>query len=124
MPSKLQYYQQVSEQAAKDVTAKGGNWTTFLDTAAKMYKYPFPDQLLIHHQRPDAIACAPIDTWNDTFNRWVKRGTKGIALIDDTGSYPKLKYVFDVNDTETPLYNTRPVFLWEMRQEHREPVLN
>ena len=123
MPSKLQYYQSVSEQTAKDVTAKRGNWTNFLDTSAKLYKYPFPDQLLIHAQKPDAVACAPIETWNDNFNRWIRRGTKGIALIDDTGSYPKLRYVFDVSDTEASLHNSRPVYLWEMKQEHRELVL-
>jgi hypothetical protein len=123
MATKLQLYQSISEQAAKDVTAKRGNWTNFLDTAAKLYKYSFPDQLLIHAQKPDAIACAPLETWNDTFNRWVRRGTKGIALIDDTGSYPRLKYVFDVSDTEASLYNSRPVYLWEMRQTHKEPVM-
>jgi hypothetical protein len=123
MPSKLQLYQAVSEMAASDVTKKGSNWMDFLDTAARLYKYPFPDQLLIHAQRPDAIACAPIETWNDTFNRWVIRGRKGIALIDDSGSYPRLKHVFDVNDTEPSLYNSRPVNIWEMRLEHRELVL-
>ena len=123
MPSKLQFYQSVAEQAANEVTAKRGSWTGFLDTAARLYKYSFPDQLLIHAQKPDAVACAPIETWNDTFNRWVRRGTKGIALIEDTGSYPKLKYVFDVSDTEASLYNSRPVHLWEMRQEHKESVM-
>jgi len=123
MPSKLQFFQSVSERAASEITTKGSNWTDFLDTAARLYKYPFPDQLLIHVQRPDAIACAPIETWNDQFNRWVVRGTKGIALIDDSGNYPRLKYVFDVNDTEAALYNSRPVYVWEMRQEHRELVL-
>ncbi len=123
MPSKLQYYQSISEQAAREVTAKRGNWMNFLDTASKMYKYSFTDQLMIHAQRPNAVACAQIETWNDSFNRWVRRGAKGIALIDDTGNYPRLKYVFDVADTEPSLYNSRPVNLWEMRQEHREPVL-
>ena len=124
MPNKLQYYQTVAEQAAYDVIASYSSWTTFLDASAKMYKYPFPDQLLIHAQRPDAIACAPIETWNDIFNRWVRRGTKGIALIDDTGSYPRLKYVFDVADTEeAELSSSRSVFLWEMRQEHSTLVL-
>ena len=121
--SKLQVYFAVAEQTAKEITAKRGNWTNFLDTAARLYKYPFPDQLIIYAQRPDAIACAPIETWNESFNRWVRRGSKGIALIDDTGNYPHLKYVFDVADTEPSLYNARPVYLWEMRQEHRTPVL-
>jgi hypothetical protein len=124
MPSKFQLYQQLSNQTAREITEKRGNWTNFFDTAAKLYKYPFPDQLLIHAQRPDAVACAPIETWNDNFNRWVRRGSKGIALIDDTGNYPRLKYVFDITDTEPSLYNSRPVYLWEMRQEHREIVLD
>jgi len=119
---KLQFYQSVSEEAAGNITKTVGNWTNFLDSAAKMYKYPFPDQLLIHTQRPDATACAPIEMWNDSFNRWVKRGTKGIALIDDTGNYPRLKYVFDVSDTGGSSHNSRPVHLWEMKQEHNEIV--
>ena len=123
MASKLQFYSILAERAATDITDNRGNWTNFLDTAARLYKYSFPDQLLIYAQRPDAIACAPIEMWNETFNRWVRRGSKGIALIDDSGNYPRLKYVFDVADTESSLYNARPVYLWEMRQEHREPVL-
>jgi len=123
MASKLQLYNDVSDHVASDVTAKRGNWMSFLDTAARLYKYPFPDQLLIHAQRPDAIACAPIETWNESFNRWVRRGSKGIALIDDTGSYPRLRYVFDISDTEPSAYNARPVYLWEMLPEHKTPVL-
>ena len=123
MASKLQFYSAVSDQAASDVTAKRGNWLSFLDTAARLYKYPFPDQLLIHAQRPDTVACAPIETWNESFNRWVRRGAKGIALIDDSGSRPRLKYVFDIADTEPSMYNARPVYLWEMRPEHKAPVL-
>ena len=69
MPSKLQYFQSVADQAAQDVAASRSNWTDFLDTSARLYKYTFPDQLLIHNQRPDAIACAPIETWNETFKR-------------------------------------------------------
>ena len=73
MPSKLQYFQSVAEQASQAVSANRENWTDFLDSAARMYKYTFPDQLLIHAQRPDAIACAPIETWNDTFNNESQR---------------------------------------------------
>jgi N12 class adenine-specific DNA methylase len=123
MATKLQYFQDVSERTVNQLTDKRGNWTSYLDTAARLYKYSFPDQLLIHAQRPDAAAVAPIELWNDQFNRWVRRGSKGIALIDDSGSYPFLKYVFDVSDTEASRYNARPVHLWEMRQEHRESVL-
>jgi hypothetical protein len=124
MASKLQYIQALSEQTASELTARRGNWMRYLDTAARLYKYSFPDQMLIHAQKPDAVAVAAIELWNDNFNRWVRRGTKGIALIDDTGHYPRLKYVFDVNDTEPSRYNARPVTLWEMRQEHKTPVLS
>ena len=123
MSKKLQLYQGVAEQESRNITDNSGNWRNFLDTAARMYKYPFPDQLLIYAQRPDAIACATMDTWNDSFNRWVVSGSKGIALIDDTGNFPRIKYVFDVNDTQPSLYNSRPVKLWEMQQSHRELVL-
>ena len=134
MPSKLQFYQDVAEQAAHDVASTRGNWTNFLDTAARLYKYSFPDQLLIHAQRPDAIACATMEMWNNEknkhkdfygvpWNRWVRRGTKGIALIDDSGSYPKLNYVFDVSDTVETYRNSRPIHIWEMRQEHKELVI-
>ena len=99
MSSKLQYYCDLSEYAARQAVSKRGNWTGFLDTAAKMYKYSFSDQLLIHAQRPDATACAPIELWNEEFKRWVRPGAKGIALIDESGSRPRLKYVFDLGDT-------------------------
>jgi len=124
MATKLQFYSTVAERAAKEITAKRGNWQNFLDTAARLYKYPFPDQIMIYAQRPDAIACAPLETWNESFNRWVVRGSKGIALIDDSGDRPSLRYVFDVNDTEPSQYRSRPVQLWMMQQEHREPVLD
>jgi hypothetical protein len=95
----------------------------FLESAANMYKYSFAEQLLIHAQRPNATACAPIETWNATFKRWVQPGTKGIALIDDSGSRPKLKYVFDVNDTHTYGKDAPQVKLWELREEHKSLVL-
>ena len=74
MATKLQFYSALAEHAAREVTAGRGNWQNFLDAAARLYKYTFPDQLLIYAQRPDAIACAPIETWNEIFNRWVRRG--------------------------------------------------
>ena len=123
MATKLQFYQAVADRELREVTARGGNWQRFLDTAARLYKYPFYDQLMIYAQRPDATACAELELWNEKFNRWVRRGAKGIALIDDSGSYPKLKYVFDVSDTEPSLYRAKPVQLWEMKQEHKTPVL-
>jgi len=125
MPSKLKYFSTLTDQTAADVSANRGSWTGFLGTAAKLYKYTFPEQLLIHAQRQDAIACAPLEMWNEKFNRWVSRGSKGIGLIDETGSYAKVRYVFDVADTVTSsYYPSRPVYLWEMRQEHKTPVLD
>ena len=123
MATRLRYFQAVAENAVKDITEKRDKWTGFLDTTARLYKYPFPDQLLIHAQKPEAVACAPIEIWNGSFKRWVRRGTKGIGLIDDSGSYPRIKYVFDVNDTEAQ-YNSPLVFLWKMRGEHKDIVLN
>jgi len=125
MMNKLQFYNVLSERIAKEITAKSGNWTKFLDTAANMYKYPFPDQLLIYGQRPHAIACAPIETWNERFGLIVQMGSKGIALIDDSGNFPRLKYVFDVADTQPGREGQkRPVHLWEMQAEHKPLVLH
>ena len=86
MATKLQLITELSEKTAKDVVKRPCNWTSFLKTAAWNYKYPFQDQLLIFAQRPDATACAPIEIWNEKFGRWVNRGAKGIALINDSGS--------------------------------------
>ena len=124
MPTKLQFYQAVADKTIHALTLRSGNWVQFLDTAARLYKYPFQDQLMIHAQRPDATACAELEFWNEKFNRWVRKGSKGIALIDDSGSYPRLKYVFDVSDTEASLYRARPVQLWEMTQEHKTLVIS
>ena len=123
MATKLQFYQAVADKTIHELTLHGGNWLRFLDSAAWLYKYPFQDQLMIYAQRPDATACAELELWNEKFNRWVRKGSKGIALIDDSGNYPRLKYVFDVSDTEASLYRARPVQLWEMTQEHRTPVI-
>ena len=124
MYSKLRYYCDLSERTANEVIAKRGNWTNFLDSAARMYKYSFSDQLLIHAQRPDATACAPIELWNESFKRWVRPGTKGIALIDESGSRPRLKYVFDVGDTQVFIKNPPNINLWELKEEHKHGVLS
>jgi hypothetical protein len=121
---KLRYYCDLSEQTASDVISKRGSWMNFLDSAAHMYKYSFAEQLLIHSQRPNATACAPIEMWNTTFKRWVQPGVKGIALIDDSGTRPKLKYVFDVADTHTYGKSAPQVKLWELREEHKPLVLS
>ena len=136
MASKLQYYYAVAEQTAKEIAANRGNWTNFLDTAAKLYKYPFPDQLMIYAQKPDATICAEMALWNNkdekkkhknldgiAWKRLVRIGAKGIALIDDSGEYPRLKHVFDISDTISLLSKDIKPFVWEMRQEHRAPVL-
>jgi len=118
------FYRKLAEQTIEELTNKTGIWMQFLETSARMYKYPFPDQLMIFAQKPDAVACAQIETWNDTFKRWVPHQSKGIVLIDDSSTAPKLKYVFDYTETEAQRINTRPVRIWELLPEHHEPVLD
>ena len=101
MATKLQLITELSERTARSLTRSHANWTSFLKTAAWSYKYPFQDQLLIYAQRPDATACAPIEVWNGKLGRWVNKGAKGIALIDDSGSRLRLRHVFDVSDTNS-----------------------
>ena len=134
MASKLRFYSALAEQKAGEITATRGNWTAFLDTAARLYKYTYPEQLMIFAQRPDAVSCASIEDWNNVNNRkdfdgkpwrrFVRRGSKGIALIDDTGNYPRLKYVFDISDTETSRLNNPRPFIWQMCMEHEAPVMD
>ena len=99
MPSKLSFYAQMADHTAKQVTGSFGEWTAFLETMGRLYKYPFHEQLMIFAQKPNATACADYDLWNKQMGRYVRRGTKGIALIDTSGDNPRLKYVFDVSDT-------------------------
>lgn len=89
----------LAEETASDAASSPRDWMAYLDTAAKLYRYPFADNLLIHAQRPQANACAELETWNEKMGRWVNRGAKGIALIDDTGPRQRLRYVFDIEDT-------------------------
>lgn len=119
MPSKLQSYTQMAESVASGLTGSYQRWTAFLTTAARLYKYPFPEQMMIFAQRPDATACAEYDLWNNTMRRYVRRGSKGIALIDDSGDVPRLRYVFDVSDTGGR-ENARQLYLWQYRPEHEE----
>ena len=121
MPNKLQSYTQMAEQVAAGLTGNYQRWTAFLTTAARLYKYPFPEQMMIFAQRPDATACAEYDLWNNTMGRYVRRGSKGIALLDDSGDRPKLRYVFDVSDTGGR-ENARQLYLWQYRPEHEAPV--
>ena len=121
MTTKTRMYAEIAEQAARQVTESRENWTSFLTTAARLYKYPYHHQLMIHYQRPDATACAEYDFWNQRMGRYVKRGSKGIALIDYEGDHPKLRYVFDLSDTGEHA-KSRPVKLWTMQQEYRQPI--
>lgn len=121
MATKLQLITELSERTAHKISNSPADWTSFLKTAAWNYKYPFQDQLLIYAQRPDATACAPIEAWNQKLYRWVKKGAKGIALIDDSGIRLTLRHVFDVSDT-TGRYN-RPVMLWKMEDRYSEAVM-
>lgn len=105
--TKYEYYASLARQTAQQLTDSLENWTAFLDTAARLYKYPYHEQLMIYAQRPDATACADYATWNKTMHRYICRGTKGIALIDNDSDIPKLKYVYDLSDTGTR-QNSRP----------------
>jgi len=120
LATKLQLITELSKRTSNAVVKSPDNWTSFLKTAAWNYKYPFQDQLLIYAQRPDATACAPIELWNERFGRWVNRGAKGIALIDDSGSRLSLRHVFDVSDTNSR-YN-RPVILWNLQDRYAQDV--
>ena len=121
MSQKTLYYAQLAEDTARRLTGNWERWAGFLSTAARLYKYPYPDQLMIYAQRPDATACASYDVWNDRMNRYVRRGSKGIALLDDAGDRLRLRYVFDLADTGTR-QNSRDPWLWTLEDRHRIPV--
>jgi len=121
MASKLDFYSQLADRTAKQITGSFGEWTSFLETAGRLYKYPFHEQVMIYAQKPDATACADYDLWNTQMRRYVRRGTSGIALIDTAGDNPRLKYVFDVADTGGRENSRRP-YLWEYREEHFDRV--
>ena len=123
MANKVKNIRALSAETAREITQTPENWMRFLDTASRVYKYPFHEQMLIYAQRPDAIACASIEVWNKNLRRWVNRGSKGIALLDDSGSYLKLKYVFDFTDTH-PGYQGLVPFIWKMETSFHEPVLS
>ena len=121
MSEKTLYYAQLAEDTARRLTGNWERWAGFLATAGRLYKYPYPDQLMIYAQRPDAIACASYDVWNDRMNRYVRRGSKGIALLDDAGDRLRLRYVFDLADTGTRP-NSRDPWLWTLEDRHGIPV--
>ena len=121
MPNKLQAYAEQAERTARQITGSHLAWTAFLTTAARLYKYPYNEQLMIYMQRPEATACAEYDFWNGKMGRYVRRGSTGIALIDASGYKPRLKYVFDVSDTGGK-ENARRVNLWELKDAHTDSV--
>ena len=121
MPSKAEFYRQMAEQVSTQLVGSWKEWTAFLTTAARLYKYPFHEQMMIYAQRPDAIACAEYDLWNDKMGRYVRRGSKGIALVDDSGDRPRLRYVFDISDTGTREHSRTP-WLWQLEEQHIGPV--
>ena len=123
MPNKYEYFSALSLHATEDLTRSPDNWMRFLETAGKIYKYPFEDQVLIHAQRPDATALAPYDFWNDHMRRYVKKGSKGIALLDESGDRPRLKYVFDISDTAAR-ENAIPFTPWRLSSENEAAVLD
>ena len=119
MPSKYQIISELASQTARDITSKAERYTGFLVTAANNYKYSFKEQLLIHAQKPDATACAEIETWN-RLGRWVNKGTRGIALLVDRDTPYKLRHVFDYSDTNSRA--GRVVTLWQMRPQYEDAV--
>ena len=121
MPSKTEEYLALAQQTAKELTRYWENWTDYLTTASRLYKYPFADQLMIYAQRPDATACADFDIWNNRMNRYVRRGAKGIALLDESSGFPRLHYVFDVSDTGVRR-NSRDPEVWQLGPDLMQPV--
>ena len=121
MPTKAEMYAQMAEKVAVQLTGSWQEWAGFLTTAARLYKYPFHEQLMIYAPRPDATACAEYDLWNDRMGRYVRRGSKGIALVDDSGDRPRLRYVFDISDTGTREHSRTP-WLWQLEERHIGPL--
>ena len=121
MPTKAEMYSQMADKVATQLVGSWKEWTAFLTTAARLYKYPFHEQMMIYAQRPDATACAEYDLWNEKMGRYVRRGSKGIALVDDSGDKPRLRYVFDISDTGTREHSRTP-WLWQLEEQHIGPV--
>ncbi|WP_430407834.1 DEAD/DEAH box helicase family protein [Faecalibacterium prausnitzii] len=121
MPSKAEEYLALAQRTANGLTRYLESWTDYLTTASRLYKYPFADQLMIYAQRPDATACADFDIWNNRMNRYVRRGAKGIALLDESSGFPRLHYVFDVSDTGVRR-NSRDPEVWQYNDDLKQPV--
>ena len=120
--SKLQDIRNLVQEHAVLVSSSPGDWMDYMDTASRLYRYSFSDQLLIHAQRPDATACASLELWNEKMLRWVNRGARGIALFDETWQNTKLRYVFDISDTHMVAGGRSP-YLWQMQEHQREEIL-
>ena len=121
MPSKTEEYLALAQRTANGLTRYWESWTDYLTSASRLYKYPFADQLMIYAQRPDATACADFDIWNNRMNRYVRRGAKGIALLDESSGFPRLHYVFDVSDTGVRR-NSRDPEVWQYNDDLKQPV--
>ena len=121
MPSKAEEYLALAQRTANGLTRYWESWTDYLTTASRLYKYTFADQLMIYAQRPDATACADFDIWNNRMNRYVRRGAKGIALLDESSGFPRLHYVFDVSDTGVRR-NSRDPEVWQFNDDLKQPV--
>ena len=121
MPSKTEEYLALAQRTANGLTRYWESWTDYLTTASRLYKYPFADQLMIYAQRPDATACADYDVWNSRMNRYVRRGSKGIALLDESSGFPRLHYVFDVSDTGVRR-NSRDPEVWQYNDDLKQSV--
>ena len=121
MPSKTEEYLALAQRTANGLTRYWESWTDYLTTASRLYKYPFADQLMIYAQRPDATACAEFDIWRNRMNRYVRRGSKGIALLDESSGFPRLHYVFDVSDTGVRR-NSRDPEMWQLGPDLVQPV--
>ena len=121
MPSKTEEYLALAQRTANGLTRYWESWTDYLTTASRLYKYPFADQLMIYAQRPDATACADFDIWNNRMNRYVRRGAKGIALLDESSGFPRLHYVFDVSDSGVRRKSRDPE-VWQFNDDLKQPV--
>ena len=120
--SKLQDIRELAQEHATSVSSSPRDWMGYMDTAARLYRYPFTDQLLIHAQHPQATACASLELWNEKMFRWVNRGARGIALLDENGHNTKLRYVFDISDTHMVAGGRSP-YLWQMQEHQQEEIL-
>lgn len=120
--NKLDTLYELLEKSCHDIIQSEESWLSFLKTSGYLYNFNFTNQLLIYQQRPDAKACTDFETWNNRMNRWIKKGSKGIALIDDDGRYTKIRYVFDIADTRSP--RNRELHLWSVKESFHKQLID